>query len=560
MPVAVDAEIRHGCLLLWKRGSLNEIGAHNSESGCGRSPAGQFRGSRDGAAFGLLRFYLVPVYHVFKAKPVGSGLLLIVSPKPSPEGDGAVNPQFAKARVPFTSHRPMSFFTIHGGRPLCGEVEVGGSKNAALPMMAATILADGPVELQRAPRVADVATLAAVERTWHGRRLDRRRTAAGNDRPDADGRAVAIGAADAGELLRPRTAGGPAGHSDRPPARRLQHRRPARRSAPEGTGRPGGRVETGSRLRDRAAKRLRGATVDLSGPRGPTVTGTANILCAAVLARGATQILAAAREPEIVDLGRLSATHGSEDRRPGDFDDRSPRSRVASPGPCIASFPTASKPRRCCSPRRSPAARPRRRGPRRSTYRRSWRDWPSAARKSRPSASACRSACGRPLRAVSIVAEPYPGIPTDLQAQWTALLSLAPGRSTIEDRVFPNRFLHVAELNRMGARIVVGGATATVAGAERLGGARRSWHPTCGPPPLGAGRTGRRRDDHGACNCPFGPRLPMPGRETAAARRRIERAPAGLPGREEFHPTCPSERPIGGDGEQSPSPSGRGPG
>ena len=74
-------------------------------------------------------------------------------------------------------------------------------------------------------------------------------------------------------------------------------------------------------------------------------------------------------------------------------------------------------------------------------------------------------------RPVDIVAEPYPGVPTDLQAQWTALMALAHGRSTVEDRVFPARFQHVAELNRMGASIRCGGGTATVTGVGRLSGA-----------------------------------------------------------------------------------------
>jgi UDP-N-acetylglucosamine 1-carboxyvinyltransferase len=78
----------------------------------------------------------------------------------------------------------------------------------------------------------------------------------------------------------------------------------------------------------------------------------------------------------------------------------------------------------------------------------------------------------RRLLAVDIVAEPYPGIPTDLQAQWTALAAVSEGVSRIEDRVFPTRFLHAAELNRLGATIVVGQGTATVSGVDHLSGAR----------------------------------------------------------------------------------------
>ena len=77
---------------------------------------------------------------------------------------------------------------------------------------------------------------------------------------------------------------------------------------------------------------------------------------------------------------------------------------------------------------------------------------------------------GRP-RAIDITAAPYPGVPSDVQAQWTALLSLAEGRSTITDRVFPDRFMHVAELNRLGARIRRGGPSAVVEGVRRLDGA-----------------------------------------------------------------------------------------
>ncbi|NQT40717.1 MAG: UDP-N-acetylglucosamine 1-carboxyvinyltransferase, partial [Planctomycetes bacterium] len=73
---------------------------------------------------------------------------------------------------------------------------------------------------------------------------------------------------------------------------------------------------------------------------------------------------------------------------------------------------------------------------------------------------------------LDIVASPYPGMPTDVQAQWTALLSLAPGRSTIGDRIFPDRFQHVAELARLGARVIRRGDTATVTGVKQLVGAR----------------------------------------------------------------------------------------
>jgi UDP-N-acetylglucosamine 1-carboxyvinyltransferase len=80
------------------------------------------------------------------------------------------------------------------------------------------------------------------------------------------------------------------------------------------------------------------------------------------------------------------------------------------------------------------------------------------------------TADGRP-RPLDITAQPYPGVPTDVQAQWTALFSLAVGRSTVRDQVFPRRFMHVAELNRMGAQIERRDSAAVVTGVERLSGA-----------------------------------------------------------------------------------------
>ena len=235
------------------------------------------------------------------------------------------------------------------------------------------------------------------------------------------------------------------------------------------------------------------------------------------MARGVTQILAAAREPEIVDLGRLLEKMGASiaglglqpievrgvDSLAGAvhrvIPDRIETATLllaaaitggqatvtgAAPEHLQAVFGAIGRVRRGDRGRRRPRA----------------------------------LGAGRPLRAVNIVAEPYPAMPTDLQAQWTAPSSLAPGRSTIEDRVFPSRFRHVAELNRMGARIVVDEATATVAGVEHLSGAGRGFR-LAGQRRVGAGWIGRRGDNHSACDRPFGSRLRAVGREAAAAWR-----------------------------------------
>ena len=366
----------------------------------------------------------------------------------------------------------MSSFIIHGGKPLCGEVEVGGSKNAVLPMMAAAILADAPVELRGAPRVADVGGAGlGAERTRHGRRLERRRAAAGNDRPHA--RSVpwrwvrrmrasfcVLGplVARRGKAIVPLPGGCNLG--DRPVDLHLR-----------GLAALGAELKLEGGCVIARAKRLRGATVDLSGPRGPTVTGTANVLCAAALARGVTRILAAAREPEIVDLGRLLGIMGANiaglgtstievrgvDSLGGGVHRVIP-DRIETATLLLAAAITGGQAAATgAAPEHLQAVLSR---------------LADCGAEIEVAGDRVALRARRPLRPVDIVAEPYPGVPTDLQAQWTAFLSLASGRSTIEDRVFPSRFFHVAELNRMGARIVVDKATATVAGVERLGGAR----------------------------------------------------------------------------------------
>jgi UDP-N-acetylglucosamine 1-carboxyvinyltransferase len=215
---------------------------------------------------------------------------------------------------------------------------------------------------------------------------------------------------------------------------------------------------------------LTGATIHLAGPRGPTVTGTANVLSAAVLARGETTIIGAAVEPEIVDLGRLLVAMGAKIEGLG------------TPTLHVAGVERLSGATHRVIPDRIEAA-----------------TLLLAAAITRDSITVTgvvpghlaevlaklatagaaleigpdwvKIAAGGAVRFVDIAAEPYPGVPTDIQAQWMAVLSLADGRSTVRDRVFPGRFMHVAELNRLGARIEHADGTAVVTGVPRLTGA-----------------------------------------------------------------------------------------
>ena len=366
----------------------------------------------------------------------------------------------------------MSHFRILGGRRLCGTVRAGGSKNAALPMMAAVILADGPVRLEGVPRLADVDTLSLL--------LGQLGVEVRRSEDDAmvlrsvDPRPVRADY----ELVRRMRASfcvlGPL----------LARRGKAVVSLPGGCNfgpRPvdlhlAGLAALGADLRIEhgyviaQAGRLVGATVPMAGPRGPTVTGTANILSAAVLAEGRTTITGAAVEPEIVDLGRLLNSLGAKIGGLGtpvlEIDGVG---RLA--GGCHAIIPDRIETATLLLAAAITGGEVTVAGAVPGHLH---------AVLEKLAEAGCRvavkddqitlSAAGRP-RALEITAEPYPGVPSDVQAQWMALLSLADGRSTVRDLVFRSRFLHAAELNRLGAHIGLGDAAAVVQGVGRLTGA-----------------------------------------------------------------------------------------
>ncbi len=366
----------------------------------------------------------------------------------------------------------MSHFRILGGQRLCGTVRASGSKNAALPMMAAAILADGPVRLEGVPRLADVDTLSLlleqlgveVQRTEDDALVLR----------SVDTRPVRADY----ELVRRMRASfcvlGPL----------VARRGKAVVSLPGGCNvgpRPvdlhlAGLVALGAELRIEhgyviaRAGRLVGTAVSMAGPRGPTVTGTANILSAAVLAQGRTTITGAAVEPEIVDLGRFLNSLGAKIDGLG-----TPTLQIDGVRQLAGGCHTVIPDRIEAATLLLAAAITRGEVTVAGTV-----PGHLEAVLEKLRQAGCRiavkedritlAAAGRP-RALEITAEPYPGVPSDVQAQWMALLSLAEGRSTVRDLVFRSRFLHAAELNRLGARIELGDAAAVIQGVDQLTGA-----------------------------------------------------------------------------------------
>ena len=199
----------------------------------------------------------------------------------------------------------MPHFRIIGGEPLRGTVAASGSKNAALPMMAASILADSPVRLERVPRLVDVETLSqvlgelglAVTRSADGdlllETIDPTPVRAGYDLV----RRMRASFCVLGPLLARRgravvSLPGGCNIGDRPVDLHLR-----------GLAALGADLQLQRGYVVARAERLVGTSIDLTGPQGPSVTGTANVLCAAVLAEGTTTIAGAATEPEVVDLG-----------------------------------------------------------------------------------------------------------------------------------------------------------------------------------------------------------------------------------------------------------------
>ena len=366
----------------------------------------------------------------------------------------------------------MDAFVIQGGRRLRGDVQISGSKNATLPIMAACLLAEGESRILGAPNLADVASLAALLGEL-GVKVER----------DAEG--LKINVASEGELqarydlVRKMRASvcvlGP-----------LLAKRKAARVA-----KPGG-CQIGSRpidlhLRGLAALgaefdlqsgdivgevegRLKGAEIYLGGPFGSTVTGTANIMMAATLAEGTTVIECAACEPEVQDLANFLNAMGARVSGAG-----TPRLTIEG----VESLHGASYqviPDRIEAGTYMIAAAITNGEIKLNNVRLD--HMMAVVDKLRQIGVLVEKSDGgavvssnRRLSPTDVATLPYPGFPTDLQAQLMALLCLADGNSVITERIYPDRFMHVAELGRLGADIRKEGPAAVVTGVKQLVGA-----------------------------------------------------------------------------------------
>jgi UDP-N-acetylglucosamine 1-carboxyvinyltransferase len=381
----------------------------------------------------------------------------------------------------------MDTFVIEGGRRLEGRVQVNGAKNAALPLMAAALLTNDTVTLRDVPPLADIRNLQRLlseigcirtneAEIGHRLKLQTTDERISHARYEIV-RTMRAGICVLGPLLAKRgiaRVSMPGGCSigDRPVD---LHLRGLAALGAEITLHGGDIIAQAP-----AGGRLRGAKVFLGGPFGSTVLGTANVMSAATLAEGTTTIESAACEPEVVDLAKMLIAMGAQIEGAG-----SPRIRVhgvrelhgvdhriiadrieAGTFMCAAAATHGNLIIDNCPMDALMAFTDRLEaiGVRLESLGEDDQD-------SDPMRESVRVRCDRVLRPVEATTQPHPGFPTDLQAQLMALLCLAEGNSVITEKIFPERFLHVAELSRMGARLFRQGPTVIISGVRRLVGA-----------------------------------------------------------------------------------------
>jgi UDP-N-acetylglucosamine 1-carboxyvinyltransferase len=362
----------------------------------------------------------------------------------------------------------MDKLAIQGGAPLRGEVRVSGAKNAALPLMCAALLSESPLRLENVPRLRDVSTMlqllaqigVAVERDSDAVLLDARRL----ERPLAPYELVKSMRASI-LVLGPLVARGGEARVSLPGGCAIGLR-PVDQHL-KGLEALGAELHVEQGYISARAKRLKGArhAMDLV-----TVTGTENLMMAATLAEGRTVLENAAREPEVVDLANCLNAMGA---------------RVSGAGTDVITVDGVERlggaihrimPDRIETGTLLAAAAATRGA---ITLRDTDAGLLGAVIEKLREAGAAVEADGRAIRlemaarprSVDVRTAPYPGFPTDMQAQLMALDAVAEGTAVITETIFENRFMHALELARLGADIETSGHAAIVRGVPRLQGA-----------------------------------------------------------------------------------------
>jgi UDP-N-acetylglucosamine 1-carboxyvinyltransferase len=362
----------------------------------------------------------------------------------------------------------MDKIVIRGGERLIGEVEVSGSKNAVLPVFAASLLAEGENLFHQVPNLMDVRTIIKV--------LSNLGVKVGKEEKSYRVDATDISTHEAPyELVKTMRASilvlGPL----------VARMGKARVSLPGGCAigaRPvnlhlmglealGAKIEIRHGYIEAEAHGLRGASITFDTP---TVTGTENLMMAAVMAKGKTTLQNAAMEPEVMELADVLIKMGAKIKGAGTsvIEIEGVRSlhaiehtvipdRIEAGTLMVAAGLTRGniKLLRCPLHHMEAIVKKLR----------------QSGMEIEPEGDGARVVGNRRIRSVDVKTLPYPGFPTDMQAQFMVLMSLAKGLSVICETIFENRFIHVSELIRMGADIRIVGNSAIIQGVENLGGA-----------------------------------------------------------------------------------------
>jgi UDP-N-acetylglucosamine 1-carboxyvinyltransferase len=361
----------------------------------------------------------------------------------------------------------MDKILIEGGRPLQGRVRISGAKNAALPILAATLLCGGVHRIRNLPRLRDIRTTKTL--LYHlGATFD-------------EGEPLSIHADSIDSFEVPYDLVKTMRASVLVLGPLVARFKQARVSLPggcaigarpinlhlKGLERLGVEIHLRHGYVEAAAKRLAGSHLHLDIP---TVTGTENLMMAAVRAQGTTVIENAAREPEVVDLAACLTAMGASIQGAGSsvitiegVDELRPMDHTIMPDrveaatylvaagitrgnitvePCILEHVDAVI-----------------------------HKLKEAGMHFTIADNSVQAIGGKAIREVEVKTMPYPGFPTDMQAQIMAMMCLAEGQSLITEGIFENRFMHVSELRRLGADIRIEGNTAVVRGRPKLQGA-----------------------------------------------------------------------------------------
>lgn len=362
----------------------------------------------------------------------------------------------------------MDKIVIRGGERLIGEVEVSGSKNAVLPVFAASLLAEGENLFHQVPNLMDVRTIIRV--------LSNLGVKVGKEEKSYRVDATDISTHEAPyELVKTMRASilvlGPL----------VARMGKARVSLPGGCAigaRPvnlhlmglealGAKIEIRHGYIEAEAHGLRGASITFDTP---TVTGTENLMMAAAMAKGKTTLQNAAMEPEVMELADVLIKMGAKIKGAGTsvieiegvkslhaIEHTVIPDRIEAGTLMVAAGLTRGniKLLRCPLHHMEAIVKKLR----------------QSGMEIEPEGDGARVVGNRRIRSVDVKTLPYPGFPTDMQAQFMVLMSLAKGLSVISETIFENRFIHVSELIRMGADIRIVGNSAIIQGVENLSGA-----------------------------------------------------------------------------------------